>query len=63
MGRPGRGTAVAWDRNDDVPVALHRSRQADLLVSGKLDPFDLAADDVTVLTHASLRTSPASSSR
>jgi len=39
---------------DDYLVALHRSCQADLLVSGDSDLVDLAADDVTVLTPGAL---------
>ena len=42
------------DPKDDYLVALHRSCQADLLVSGDADLLDLAADDVTVLTPGAL---------
>jgi len=42
------------DPKDDYLVALHRSCQADLLVSGDADLVDLAADDVTVLTPGAL---------
>jgi uncharacterized protein len=42
------------DPKDDYLVALHRSCQADLLVSGDSDLLELAADDVTVLTPGAL---------
>ena len=41
---------VTGDPKDDYLVALHRSCQADLLVSGDSDLLALEADDVTVLT-------------
>ncbi len=37
------------DPKDDYLVALHRSCQADLLVSGDSDLLALGADDITVL--------------
>lgn len=41
---------VTGDLKDDYLVALYRSCQADLLVSGDSDLLELEADDVIVLT-------------
>lgn len=41
------------DPKGDVLVDLHRSCQADLPFSGKLDLLEPPADDVTVRAHAS----------
>jgi len=51
---PGEITPATGDPKDDYLVALYRSCQADLLVSGDSDLLDLAADDVTVLTPGAL---------
>ena len=51
---PGEMTPATGDPKDDELVALYRSCQADLLVSGDSDLLDLAADDVTVLTPGAL---------
>ena len=45
---------VTRDPKDDYLVALHRSCQADLLISGDSDLLALAAEDVTVLTPGDL---------
>ena len=45
---------VTGDPKDDYLVALHRSCQADLLVSGDSDLLALTADDVAVLTPVDL---------
>lgn len=45
---------VTGDPKDDYLVALHRSCQADLLVSGDSDLLALTADDVAVLTPGDL---------
>jgi len=50
----GRGNSTTGDPKDDYLVALYRSCQADLLVSGDYDLLDLAADDVTVHTPGEL---------
>ena len=45
---------VTADPKDDYLVALHRSCQADLLVSRDSDLLGLAAEDVIVLTPGAL---------
>jgi predicted nucleic acid-binding protein len=45
---------VTADPKDDYLVALHRSCQADLLVSGDSDLLGLAAEDAIVLTPGAL---------
>lgn len=50
VGRSGRGTDYYCRPKDDELIALHRSCQADLLVSGHSDLLELAAEDVDVLT-------------
>lgn len=46
--------SVTGDPKDDELVALHRSCQADLLVSGDSDLLELEAPDVVVLTPGEL---------
>lgn len=46
--------SVTGDPKDDYLVALHRSCQADLLVSGDSDLLELIAPDVVVLTPGEL---------
>ena len=46
--------SVTGDPKDDYLVALHRSCQADLLVSGDSDLLELVAPDVLVLTPGDL---------
>lgn len=51
---PAEVPSVTVDPKDDYLVALHRSCQADLLVSGDADLLALVAPDVTVLTPGDL---------
>jgi uncharacterized protein len=51
---PTEVPSVTGDPKDDYLVALHRSAQADLLVSGDSDLLDLVAPDVIVLTPGGL---------
>ncbi len=51
---PVEAPPVTGDPKDYYLVALHRSCQADLLVSGDSDLLALAADDVIVLTPGDL---------
>ncbi len=51
---PAEVPSVTGDPKDDYLVALHRSCQADLLVSGDSDLLELVAPDVVVLTPGEL---------